>query len=255
MRNVLLIVQARINSTRLPGKVMMDISGKPMLLHIINRIKPCKTINKIIIATTKRDEDQAIIELAKNSNIETFSGDENDVLDRYYQAAKAFKGNVIVRVCGDCPLIDYELIDRFVLFYLNNSSKFDYVGMGENSHYPYGLDVEVFSFKALEKAWKEAKLSSEREHVTPYIWKNTNLFRCTFLKSDEDLSNFLWAVDRQEDLNFIRKIYDNLYDTNKIFLTNDVLKLLKENPNLLEINKNSIRREGYYKSINHDKTT
>jgi len=249
---VVLIIQARTGSTRLPGKVMSDISGKPMLWHLIDRVKKCRNVDLVALATTTRREDQILKELAEKSGAKTYCGSEEDVLDRYYQAAKLNGADVVVRITADCPLIDPHLIDRMVRYFEDNRDKLDYVGMGSPNHYPDGLDTEVFSFKALERAWKEAKLKSEREHVTPYIWKNEKLFRIGAVALDKDLSQHRWTVDEDRDLRFVREIYKHLYKEGRLFATEEILDLLSKKPELLEINRGIQRNEGYAKSLTED---
>jgi len=250
-KKIVAIIQARMGSTRLSGKVMMDIVRKPMLWHVINRVKHAKRLDDIVIATTTLNEDKQILELASEMGVRSYAGSEDDVLDRYYQAAIIYKVDVIVRITADCPLIDPTVIDRAIEFYLNHD--FDYVGTGIKPTYPDGLDTEVFSFSALERAWKEATLASEREHVTPYIRKNPQIFNIKSLENDEDLSYMRWTVDEERDLKFVREIYKRLYKEGKIFYMEDILNLLKKHPELMDINKGIIRNEGYLKSIKEDR--
>jgi spore coat polysaccharide biosynthesis protein SpsF len=251
MRKVVAIIQARMGSTRLPGKVMMEIVGKPMLWHVINRVKHAKRLDDIVIATTALNEDKQILELASEIRVKSYAGSEDDVLDRYYQAAIIYKADVIVRITADCPLIDPTVIDRAIEFYLDHD--FEYVGTGIKPSYPDGLDTEVFSFGVLKRAWKEATLASEREHVTPYIKKNPQVFSIKNLENDKDLSYMRWTVDEECDLEFVREIYNKLYKEGEMFYMEDILNLLKKQPELMNINKNIIRDEGYLKSIKEDK--
>jgi spore coat polysaccharide biosynthesis protein SpsF len=251
---VVAIVQARMGSTRLPNKVMKKVVGQPVLWHVVNRIKSAKTIDKIVVASTKRRADKRIIRWAEENGVERYAGSENDVLDRYYQAAVTFDANVIVRITSDCPLIDPKVIDIVVNQFL--AGDFDYVsntGRPDNKPtYPAGLDTEVFSFSALRKAWEEAKLLSEREHVTPYIWKHRNLFKIGGVAHDEDLSRMRWTLDYDKDLEFVREVYARLYSKGKIFYMEDVLGLLNNHQELLNINKGVNRNEGYLKSLGED---
>lgn len=247
------IIQARMSSTRLPGKIMKDIEGEPMLWRVIERVKAAKNTQDIIIATTENEADRQVIEFAQKRGINVFAGSESDVLDRYYQAARFF-GNpeVIIRVTSDCPLIDPEIIDKTIEFFLKND--FDYASTGRiQSTFPDGLDTEVFKLSALERAWREAKLLSEREHVTPYIWKNPRLFKVGELKNEKDLSHLRWTVDEERDLEFVRAVFQNLYRSDKIFHLNDVLDFLERNPEVAEKNQGIIRDEGYFKSLKEDK--
>jgi len=253
---IAVIIQARTGSTRLPKKVLANIVGRPMLWHIIERVKHAKNIDEIIVATTDLPEDKKIIEIAKGAGVKNFAGSEKDVLDRYCKAAEKYGANVVVRITGDCPFADPEIIDKTIEFFKKNN--FDYVStghiiQGENeSNYPDGLDVEVFSFSVLKKACQRAKLLSDREHVTPYIWKNNKLFKTKTIGSDQNLSHLRWSVDESQDLKFVKEIYKILYPIKKIFLMQDILDLLKKKPRLIEINSAIKRDEGYLKSLKED---
>jgi spore coat polysaccharide biosynthesis protein SpsF (cytidylyltransferase family) len=245
------IIQARMGSTRLPGKVMIEIAGKPMLWHIIDRLKRAELIHSIVIATTTKEIDKPIVKLAEDSGTGSYTGSEEDVLDRYYQAAKEFAVDAIVRITADCPLIDPRVLDRVIQRYLEGDC--DYASNTLKSTYPDGIDVEVFSYAALETAWKEARLASEREHVTPYIWKNPNKFRLANVENDVDLSYLRWPVDEKEDLEFVRQVYKHLYKEGHIFYMKDVLGLLEKYPDLKQINQGIVINEGYAKSLEEDK--
>jgi len=247
------IIQARMSSTRLPGKVLKKIKGKTLLEILIERLKHSKKIDKIMIATSNNAKDLAIVKLAKKINIPYFIGDENDVLDRFYQAAKKFKADIIVRVTGDCPFHDPKLVDDIINFYLVNKDKYDYVSNVDPPTFPDGLDLWVFPFKTLKRAWKKAKLQSEREHVCPYIWKNPHLFRIGHFESKIDYSHLRWTVDDATDFEFIKNIFERLYQKGKIFYMKDILDLLSKNPDLHKVQKGKIRDEGYLKSIKQDK--
>lgn len=247
------IIQARMGATRLPGKVLREILGKPILWHVIERIKRCKLIDQVIIATTNIDGERPILELAKRMGIASYSGSEDDVLDRYYQAAKRYQADIIVRITSDCPLVDPQVTDKVVKFFLDNKPGFNYVSNTLNPTYPDGLDTEVFSFATMEKAWKEAKLKSEREHVTAYIVKHPEIFKLGNVENEEDLSHMRWTVDEERDFEFVKKVYERLYKPNQVFLMRDILALLKAYPDLADINKGINRNEGYIKSVLSDK--
>ncbi|MBI5045415.1 MAG: glycosyltransferase family protein [Candidatus Niyogibacteria bacterium] len=254
------IIQARMSSTRLPGKAMAFICGKPMLWHVVDRVGHSKMIDKIIIATVDNDENKKILDVADDIGVSAFAGSESDVLDRCYKAARQYNTDIIVRITGDCPLIDPCIIDHTVEYFIKNSC--DYVSTGhilnqENAgtNYPDGLDTEVCSFKALEKAWKEAKFLSEREHVTSYIWNHPEFFRIKgFSTIDKDLSYLRWTVDEDRDLKFVRAVYDRLYKKDSIFYMKDILTLLEKNPDLLRINSDIKKDEGYFRSLKEDQT-
>lgn len=236
-----------MGSTRLPGKILKPILGKPMLAHEIERLKTSKKIDSIILATTDKVEDNATAALGKECGILVFRGSEEDVLDRYYHAAKEASADVVVRVTGDCPLHGGAVIDEVVEHFLN-------VGVDYSIYVPEGLDTEVFTFAALERAWKEAKLPSEREHVTLYIQNHPEIFHLDSLWSREWEPLMHWSVDSQADFNFITKIYEALYPSNPLFTKDDVLAFLREKPALLEINKGGTGYEGLAKSLVEDDT-
>jgi len=250
--NVVAIVQARMGSIRLPGKVMREILGKPMLWHLVNRLKHARFIDKIVIATTENARDEPILKLAREMGVEGFTGKEDDVLDRYYQAAKKYGAETVVRNTADCPLVDPELVDRIIGHYLKNADMLDYVSNGPS--YPDGIvETEAFPFVALEKAWREAKLLSEREHVTAYIWKNKEIFRTATVQYDEDLSHLRLVVDDEKDLQLVTEVFKNLYKEGEIFHLKDILDFLDKRPELLELNKRTVRNEGYQKSLAQDR--
>jgi len=244
---VVAILQARFSSTRLPGKVLKSILGDPMLLHQLRRIKRSTLIDSLVVATSLDTLDDDIEQLCLRNDIKCFRGSLNDVLDRFYNAAKKFNAKVVVRLTGDCPLTDSSVIDKVIQYYLDND--FDYASNAVDSTYPDGLDVEVFSFEALEQAWKYANLPSQREHVTPFIRDN---FKVGEVKNKIDLSYLRWTVDEPEDFEFVTKIYEMLYESNQNFGFQDVLNLIVKNPELILINSKFERNEGYKKSLIED---
>ena len=249
----MIITQARFDSTRLPGKVLKKILNKPLLWYQIIRLQQIKTPSNIIIATATSDSNKPLVDFAKEMNIDYFIGNKDDVLDRYYQTAKKFNGDVIVRVTSDCPLIEPTLIDEGLDIFLNGD--YEYISNGHPPTYPDGYDTEIFSFKALETAWIEAKLPSEREHVTPYIWKHSENFRLfnIVLENDIDLSSFRLTVDTPEDFALITKIIEEFHDNWKNIRLNDVMDFLRKKPELLKINAQYQYNEGYLKSLEEDK--
>lgn len=236
---VVCIMQARTGSTRLPGKVLKIICGKTVLEHDIDRLKRVKNIDEIVIATTTLEKDDILTEEANRLGVKYFRGSENDVLSRYYYAAKENVADIIVRVTSDCPLIDSEVTEKIIQYYVDNKNKYDYVSNTINRTYPRGLDTEAFSFNALEKAFNEAVSSRDREHVTPYIWDNPAVFRLFQYKNDIDYSNLRWTLDTTEDYELINRIYSSLYPfKGNQFNMNDIIELYNAFPVLREINKN-----------------
>lgn len=253
MRNakITAIVQARMGSARLPGKVMAQIANKPMLWHVVERLKRAESIHSIVVATTTDEIDRPILKLAEDSGVGGYAGSVEDVLDRYYQAARQLNGDAIVRVTADCPLLDPRVTDKVTSRYLVGDC--DYVANTLRRTYPDGLDVEVFSHEALESAWKEARLTSEREHVTSYIWKNPERFRLAGVENNADLGCLRWAVDESEDLEFVRQVYRCLHEKGHMFYMEDILDLLEEHPDLKQINQHIVINEGYARSLKQDK--
>ncbi|MBV4416553.1 cytidylyltransferase domain-containing protein [Clostridium tyrobutyricum] len=232
--NIVCIVQARIGSTRLPGKVLKKICGKTVLEHDIDRLKRVKNIDKIVIATTTLEKDNAIVEEAKKLNITYFRGSEEDVLSRYYYAAKENNADIIVRVTSDCPLIDSEITARTIDFYLSND--YDYVSNTYVQTFPRGLDTEVFSFYFLKKAFKETTKKIYREHVTSYFWKNPEKFLIGCYRNQVDYSKYRLTLDTEQDFKLIKVIYEKLYYKNNNFGLNEIISLLQNNKELVELN-------------------
>lgn len=250
---VVAIIQARMGANRLPGKPLMLIKGKPMLWHLIERLHRSKLVDKIIIATTVNPKDKAIVDFADRYSIPVMRGKEEDVLDRFYEAAKKVKADTIVRVTADCPLLDPEIVDEVIAEYLKGG--YDYVTNTLLYTYPDGLDVEVFSFNALKRAHREAKSKAEREHVTPYI-ENSGLFKLKNVINKDPVPTHLsrWCVDEERDFRFVRSVYEYLYKHGKVFHMKDVMDLLKKHPRIQQINSGIITNEGYYKSLTNERS-
>jgi len=229
------IIQARMNSTRLPGKVLMNIDEKfPALFYTVEQLKNSKLLEKIVIATSSNQEDNNIEKFCRKYNIKCFRGSLENVLDRYYQCAKEFGITTIVRIPADKPLIDPEIVDEVIQKFKENS--FDCVTNFQPSTIPSGTEVEIFSFSALETAWKNASSAFDKEHVTPYIYKNKEQFKIFNVVNKEDLSNFRWALDYKEDLELIRKIVMKI--EKRPILTRDIINLLNKEKELIKINQN-----------------
>lgn len=233
-----------MGSSRLPGKVLLDLHGKPVLLHVVNRVLRSTQLDTIIVATTNNQEDDAIFHFCESEGVPVFRGSENDVLDRYYQCAKKFGIQDIVRVTADCPLHDPQIIDHVIMEYCKGGN--DYVTNTLEYTYPDGFDVEVFSFEALESAWKSAELGSEREHVTPYIRNNPH-FRKKNVIAQKKYPIYRFTLDNREDYQFISAIFSGIgSDT---FGIDDVISYIDKNPSLLEINQHIGLNDGYLKSL------
>ncbi|WP_291572602.1 glycosyltransferase family protein [Clostridium sp. UBA4548] len=225
---VVCIIQARTGSSRLPGKVLKQICGKSVLEHDIDRLKNVKNINEIVIATTSKKQDDPIVEEANRLGIKYFRGSEDDVLSRYYFAAKENDADIVVRVTSDCPLIDHCVTENIIQFFIDRADEYDYVSNTIDRTFPRGLDTEVFSYKALEKSFLNAQNSREREHVTPYIWGNPSEFKIFQYKNDKSYSDYRWTLDTQEDYELITFIYERLYEINPDFNMNDILCLYEK---------------------------
>ena len=245
----LLIIQARMGSSRLPGKVMKRINGTPLLQILYNRILRSCSADEIVIATTKNKEDDIIKEFCNRYNINFFRGSDWDVLDRFYQTAisQEIKPNNIIRICSDNPLLSYDVIDEVFNNYIKSGKDYFSNSNQEPDYLEDGFDVEVFSFGALEYAWKNAKLVSEREHVSPFVKKN---FACGWKKVHESY-NYKLSVDSENDFLLVKQIFKEL-KYRKYFSINEVVDLLIEKPHLLDINKESRINSGYLKSLKND---
>ena len=245
----LAIIQARMSSTRLPGKVLLPLSDKPVLEHVIQRVKNCKLVDKVVVATTVHDSDNIIEDWCKKNNFEYYRGSLEDVLDRFYKVASQFKAENILRITADCPVIDSGIIDEVIEKY--HEGNFDFYGL--SGEFPDGLDCTMFSFKALETAWKNSKLQSEREHVGPYMLNHPELFAIGGYEKFKNLGHLRLTLDDPRDYQLLSTIFKKLYDIDNFFNHEMIINLLNELPELLKINSEIIRNEGYVKSILNDK--
>lgn len=243
------IIQARMGSSRLPGKVLMPLADKPALWHVVDRLRQAKEIDQVVIATTDSVKDDAIEAFCNGHKIPCYRGSEQDVLDRYYQAARQFNARTVVRITADCPAIDPQIVDEVVRGYRSGG----YALFGLDGEFPDGLDCVAFSFTALEMAWREARLPSEREHVCPYIINHPERFRVAGYKRFTGLAHHRWTLDEPEDYAFLSEIFKRLYRPGKHFGHEAVLELLENEPALLEINSQIVRNAGYLKSLEEDK--
>jgi spore coat polysaccharide biosynthesis protein SpsF len=246
--DVLAILQARVSSSRLPGKVLMPIVGQPMLRHELDRVRRARTLDALVVATSAEPGDDPIAQLCTDAGVDCFRGSLDDVLDRFYQAALAHRARIIVRLTGDCPLVDPALIDRVVEFFRHGG--FDLAATADT--FPDGVDVEAMRYDVLEQAWADATKASDREHVTLFVRRQPGRFRIGRLASGADLSHMRWSVDEREDLEFVRRVYDALYPANPAFTTEDVLALLAAHPHLAGLNRGSQRNEGLRRSLAAD---
>ena len=238
------IIQIRLNSSRLKRKALLKIQNLTLIEHLFSQLSYSTQIDKKIIATTTESIDNDIENLANNIGIECFRGNSLNVLDRYYNCAKSFDIDTIVRISGDAPLIDPIIVDKTIEYYKKNN--FDYVSNFFRRTFPIGTEIEIFSFKTLEKCWKTAQQSYEKEHVTPFIYEHPELFNIGFIEHSENLSNLHWTVDRIEDFNFVEIILQKIKE--RPVSMNQILNLLKLEPDLLKINGSIDPLESFKKS-------
>jgi spore coat polysaccharide biosynthesis protein SpsF len=234
--NIVAIVQARMSSTRLPGKVLKKIKGKFILDYVVDRLRMCKNLDKIVLATTTNKKDDKLQQYAIDKKIDYYRGSEEDVLSRYYYAAKEFRADIIVRITSDCPLTDPEVVDKTIKKHIED--KADYTANTIIRTFPRGLDVEVFNYEVLQYGFKNAKKEHQREHVTPYIRENPDKFKIVNIEQDDRLKrpDIRITIDTEEDFILISKIIDSFNNIN--FKTRDIIDFLDKNPDLLKINKN-----------------
>lgn len=242
------IIQARMGSSRLPGKVLKEIAGEPMLGHVVTRTRRASTVDDVIVATSTAGQDDDIEAYCRAAHIAIFRGSEDDVLDRYYKAAEQAAGDIVVRVTADCPMIDPDVVDRVVQRFA--AGRYDYVSNVAPPTFPDGLDTEVVSLAALRRAWREARLPSEREHVTLHIRNHPELFRLANVAHVVDLSGERWTVDEETDLVFVRSLFQALGRHD--FGLSDVMALLNRHPALRALNAGLVRNSGLCKSLQED---
>lgn len=272
--NIVGIIQARMGASRLPGKVLLDIEGEPMLVRVVERTRRAKSLTQVLVATSLEKADDPIEQLCTSKGYICYRGSQQDVLDRYYQVARAYSADVVVRITADCPVIDPHVIDLTVAAFwgygnklikesegikdtmspteISSPPKWDFAAnrLPPPWHrtFPIGLDTEVSTFSALERAWQEATLPHQREHVMPYLYENKNLFRILLVNHDPDYGHLRWTVDTAQDLELIREIYSR-FENQDDFSWLDILNLFKRDPELAKINQGVIHRD--YRDIDN----
>lgn len=229
------IIQARLGSTRLPGKVLRQLGGKTVLAQTITRAKSCPQLDAVVVATTEQPGDAAVAEEARQCGAAAFRGSESDVLSRYYLAAKENQADLVIRITADCPLYDGRLLDR-MLTQFKRVKTADFFSNTQKRTFPRGLDTEIFPFAALERAYREADQPHAREHVTPYLYQHPECFQLYSYEESPDLSELRWTLDTPEDWELMQAIYAELQQADRIFTTEDILKLLKARPELTKLN-------------------
>ena len=240
---VVAITQARMTSTRLPGKVLCTVLEKPLLEYHLERVLRSRRVDQVVTATTTNDADEPIVELCRRLSVPCFRGPEDDVLARYHAAALAYGADAVVRVTSDCPLVDPAVIDRTIATFVDNRDCVDYVSNRLKPSYPLGMDTEVFSFAALDQARAGARKPAEREHVTPFIWMRPNRYRLMNVAYGHDESRHRWTVDTPEDFELIRRILEAIYPTNPEFTLADCLALVARHPDWQALNRHVRQKE------------
>jgi len=255
LKKIVTVIQARSGSSRLPGKVTKEILGKTLLMRMVERVQASSLKGTIVVATTTDKDDNVIETICKDNNILCYRGSTLDLLDRHYQAAKKLCADVVVKIPSDCPLIDPQIIDKVLQFYLDND--YDFVSNLHPATYPDGNDVEVMSFKTLETAWKEAQKDFEREHTTPYIWEHPEKFSIGNVVWETGLDYSMshrFTIDYADDFTFIKTVYEKLYPANRNFSLGDILHLLGLNPEIAAINEKYAGVNWYRNHMNELKT-
>ncbi len=248
---ILAILQARVSSTRLPGKVLKPILGRPMLELHLERLSRLKKADRLVVAASSEPDDTPIAHLCHRLDVACARGSLNDVLDRFHTAARAYGADTIVRLTGDCPLADPAVIDDGIDYFCRN--RYDYVSNCTVRTFPIGLDFEIFTIDSLREAWREAFLPSEREHVTPFMKNHRERFSVGHFTHETDLSHHRWTVDEPEDFAFVAAVYEALYPQNPRFAMSDILRLLRDHPELTKLNYHIVHGEGLEKSLDEDK--
>ena len=245
------IIQARMGSTRLPGKVLKNYKSKNLLNVLVNRLNKSQNIQKIIICTTKLKQDERIVRFCKKNNINFFRGENQDVLSRYYFAAKKFQSKIIIRITSDCPFIDFRILDKMIKKFKNNNIDYYANSYPLPTKFPDGMDIEIFKFSTLKKTFKNAKLPSEREHVTPFMF-NSKIFKCRKLDLYKNFSKYRFCVDFKEDFLLFKKIIDH-YKNNVYNLSMyELIKFVQRNKKYIQYQKKIKRNSGWNKSLKAD---
>lgn len=255
--NTVIVVQARMSSSRLPGKVMMPILGKSLLYRMVERLQMIRHKALIVIAASQEQSDDIIEQEAVHIGVPCFRGSLNNLLDRHYQAAKKHPADAVLKIPSDCPLIDPRIIDEVLDFYFDAPGQYDYVSNLHPATFPDGNDVEIMTMACLEKTWQEASRQLELEHTTPYIWENPDKFRIGNIvwNSGKDYSmSHRFTIDYKADYDFINRVFEDLYPANPTFSCRDIVQLLEEKPEIYEINAQYAGVNWYRNHLNELKT-
>jgi spore coat polysaccharide biosynthesis protein SpsF len=257
MNNIVIVVQARLGSTRLPNKVLMPLSGKPLIIRMLERVSFSDMAHNVVVAVTNETDDDELVELCEAEGYSVFRGSTNDLLDRHYQTGLKYNAEDIVKIPSDCPLIDPDIITRVIDFYVLNKNTYDYVSNLHPATYPDGNDVEVMSMKVLYNAWNNSHKDFEREHTTPYLWENPDRFKIGNVEWETG-QNFSmshrWTIDYLEDYLFIKEVFDSLYESNPRFGLNDILEYERNHPEVKALNSKYNGVNWYRNHLNELKT-
>lgn len=255
--NVVTVLQARTGSSRLPGKVLRPLLGKPLLIRLVERVRAARLVGTVVVATTKLRDDSLIEAACRAEGIPCYRGHATDLLDRHYRVGQLLSADALVKIPSDVPLIDPQIIDKVLGVYLANPDAYDYVSNLHPPTYPDGNDVEVMTMAALETAWREAARDFEREHTTPYLWENLGRFRVGNVTWETGFDYSMlhrWTIDYEEDYRLIRTVYERLYPQNPLFGLEDVLALLDREPQIAALNARYIGVNWYRHHLDHLKT-
>lgn len=236
---IVAVVQARMGSTRLPGKVLMELGGERVLCRVVNRLRRSTTLAEVVIATTESKRDNVLVQFCRDCGFPIFRGSEDDVLDRYYRTAAAYEADAVVRVTSDCPLIDPNLVDQVIKKFLATNA--DYASNVLVRTFPRGLDCEVFAASSLERVWRAAIEPHQREHVTPFFYESPHLFRIASVTGERDYSQYRWTLDTPEDLRLIRAIYSS-FDDRDDFGWQEAIALMQRAPELHAMNAHIMQK-------------
>lgn len=236
VENIILIIQARMNSTRLPGKVLLKVFDKSLLEYLIERVRSVELIDEIFVATSENSLDDAICSFCKTNGVNFFRGSENDVLSRFYHLAKKQNASIVIRVCADSPIIDPKIISEFTYAYLSAKPRVDYLSNTLNQTYPIGMNVEVFSFEALEIAYENSSDTYQKEHVTPYIYENPDMFVICEKHFYAPSHQLRLTIDYAEDFVVLSRVIKSLYPQNSLFDLEDIITLSKSHPTYFDDN-------------------
>ncbi len=254
---IVTVIQARRGSTRLPDKILLPLAGRELLVRMVERVLAAKLSGTVVVATTTNKEDDVIQEICQREGYNYYRGHETDLLDRHYRCALEFDAEAVVKIPSDCPLIDPKVIDKVLSFFIENADKYDFVSNLHPATYPDGNDVEITHMHILKQAWENAERQLEREHTTPYIWENEDKYRCENISWETGLDYSMshrFTIDYQEDYDFIKTVYDKLYDINPVFRLEDIIALIEKEPEIYEINSKYLGVNWYRNHINELKT-